>query len=67
MRRRLRDERKGAGLTQAQLAHLVGLSQQTMSKHERGIATPQRMKTIRRYEEVLNVSGVDLFPDIFEQ
>ena len=65
MRMRLKQERQLAGLTQAQLAHLIGISQQTLSKHEHGIRTPGHFTIIRQYERVLGVSAKDLFPDIF--
>ncbi len=62
---RLRQERQLAGLSQAQLAHLVGISQQTLSKHEHGKLTPGHFAVIRQYERILGVSAKDLFPDIF--
>ena len=64
-RERLKRERQLAGLTQAQLAYQVGISQQTMSKHEHGIITPSHFSVIRQYERVLGVSAKELFPDIF--
>lgn len=65
MRDRLKRERQLAGLTQAQLAIKIGISQQTISKHERGKITPAQFSLIRQYESVLGVSAEDLFPDIF--
>lgn len=65
MRKRLRHERRAAGLTQSQLAQLVGISQQTLSKHEHGKLTPGHFNLIRQYERVLSVSAEDLFPDVF--
>ena len=65
MRERLKQERQLAGLTQSQLAHLIGISQQTLSKHEHGKRTPQHFSLIRQYERVLGVSAEELFPDIF--
>ena len=65
MRERLRRERRAAGLTQSQLAQLVGISQQTMSKHEHGKLTPGHFHLIRQYERALSVSAEDLFPDVF--
>ena len=65
MRVRLKQERQLAGLSQAQLAHLIGISQQTISKHEHGKITPGHFTIIRQYERVLGVSAKDLFPDIF--
>jgi transcriptional regulator with XRE-family HTH domain len=65
MRERLRKERKIAGWTQAELAELIGISQQTLSKHELGRITPAHFDTIRKYEAELGVPAEDLFPDIF--
>lgn len=65
MRPRLKRERQLAGLTQAQLAQKVGISQQTVSKHEHGKITPGHFIIIRQYEKVLGVSAIDLFPDVF--
>lgn len=67
MREALRKARREAGYSQAELALLVGCSQQTLSKHETGIATPAHFKTIRRYESILAISAAELFPDIFKQ
>lgn len=65
MRERLKRERQLAGLTQAQLAKKVGISQQTVSKYELGRITPGHFSLIRQYEKALGVSAEDLFPDIF--
>lgn len=65
MRTRLRRERRAAGLTQSQLAQIVGISQQTLSKHEHGKLTPGHFSIIRQYERALSVSAEDLFPDVF--
>lgn len=65
MRERLKRERQLAGLTQAQLAEMVGISQQTVSKHEKNRITPGHFTIIRQYERALGVSAEDLFPDIF--
>ena len=65
MRTRLKQERQLAGLTQAQLAKQIGVSQQTISKHETGKLTPQHFSIIRQYERVLGVPARALFPDIF--
>ena len=65
MRTRLRRERRAAGLTQSQLAQIIGISQQTLSKHEHGKLTPGHFSIIRQYERALSVSAEDLFPDIF--
>lgn len=65
MRKRLKRERQLAGLTQAELAEMIGISQQTISKYELGKITPGHFKIIRQYEKALGVSAEDLFPDIF--
>ena len=65
MRKRLKRERQLAGLTQAQLAEMIGICQQTVSKHEKGKITPGHFTIIRQYEKALGVSAEDLFPDIF--
>ena len=65
MRERLKRERQLAGLTQAQLAEMVGISQQTVSKHEKNRITPGHFAVIRQYERALGVSAEELFPDVF--
>ena len=66
MRTRLRRERQLAGFTQLQIALKIGISQQTVSKHEHGIITPSEFKLIRQYEQILGVSAEELFPDVFK-
>lgn len=61
----LRAGRISAGLTQAQLAARIGITQQTLSRHERGIRSPEQFKTIRGYERELGQPARALFPDIF--
>ena len=63
----LKKARREAGFTQAELAVLVGRAQQTVSKHESGVATPAHFKTLRAYEDVLGVPACELFPDVFEE
>lgn len=65
IRAALRERRQKAGMTQAQLAARIGITQQTLSKHERGIRSPGHFKTIRRYERELETPAQALFPDIF--
>jgi transcriptional regulator with XRE-family HTH domain len=48
--------RKKAGLTQAELAARVGITQSEVSRIERGIATPER-RTARAIDKALGVSG----------
>ena len=65
IRARLKRERQLAGMTQSELAAIVGVSQQTISKHEQGKITPAHFKIIRKYEIALGVNAVELFPDVF--
>ena len=65
MRSRLKDARVHAGYTQKQLALILGVSQQTVSKYETKVITPSHFKIIRQYERVLGVEAEALFPDIF--
>ena len=66
MRKELKRSRLLADLTQKELAEILGVSQQTISKHELGHATPNRLAIIRKYEEALGVKAHLLFPDIFK-
>ena len=65
MRAALRERREAAGMTQAELAARLGITQQTLSKHERGVRAPGHFKTIRGYERELKAPARALFPDIF--
>ena len=51
--------RKRNGLTQQELAQLLGVSLQAVSQHERGVRNPT-IKVLKRYAEALNVSLADL-------
>lgn len=51
--------RKQAGLTQQELAQLLGVSLQAVSQHERGVRNPT-IKNIKRYAAKLNVNFADL-------
>ena len=53
------------GLTQHQLSQMVGVSQQTIAKWERGTSTPSHFKHLRALEAALGKSPAELFPDIF--
>lgn len=66
MREALRKARCEAGYNQAEMAQKIGICQQTISKHETGVATPAHFKTIRQYERVLGIKAKELFPDIFQ-
>lgn len=65
MRAALREGRVKAGLTQAELAARLGITQQTLSKHETGIRSPAHFRVIRGYERELGQPARALFPDIF--
>ncbi len=58
---RLKQLRKAAGLTQAQLAEKVGVYQGTISDHERGKATRIDLSLIERLAEALGVEPGELF------
>ena len=66
MRSALKSARQRAGYSQQRLAILVGVTQQTVSKHERGRLTPEHFKTIREYERALRTPAAVLFPDVFK-
>ncbi|MBQ6296149.1 MAG: helix-turn-helix transcriptional regulator [Selenomonadaceae bacterium] len=52
---RLRQARKAAGLTQAQLAEKTGITQSGYTRYERGINDPS-ISTLKKLSEILNVS-----------
>lgn len=54
--RRVADQRKRAGLTQAQLAERIGVANETISRLERGSAVP----SLGRVEAVASALGVEL-------
>ena len=51
--------RINAGLTQSQLAELIGTTQQVIAKWENGISSP-RVATLKRLAEVLKADITDL-------
>ncbi len=64
---RLRSHRKRSGLTQRDLANIVGYRKEVeVSRHERQAASPP-FRVALRYEAVFRVPLSDLFPTIFEQ
>lgn len=65
MRSQLKKARKNAGYTQQQIAVILGVTQQTVSKHESAAITPNHFRLIREYERVLGVEAEVLFPDVF--
>ena len=58
--------RVNACMTQKELAQAVGVSQQSLSRHERGESFPAHFLILRKYEEVLSVPMRELFPELFE-
>lgn len=57
----LKEARLKAGLTQAQVANLVGVTERSYQYHEAGRRTPN-VYTGQRIAEVLGVDVKDLFP-----
>ena len=52
--------RKGAGLTQSELAQKIGVTIQTISRWENGISIPSP-KRIKQMADLFNVDGSDIF------
>ena len=65
MRTALKAARKSAGYTQLQMAMILGVSQQTISKYEKAVITPSHFRIIRDCERLLGVRAEQLFPDVF--
>jgi putative transcriptional regulator len=63
---RLRNLRRARTLNQHDLARLVGISQQSLSKIEKGILAPS-VDVQARIAAILGVSRADLFPTSDEQ
>lgn len=61
----LKAARVGKGYTQHDVAHALGVSQQTVAKWECGRAVPARLATMRQLGQLLGAAPGDLFPDIF--
>lgn len=64
-RKELKIARIRAGLSQYQVAALVGVSQQTIAKWELGITTPSHFSHLRALERSLDLQAEAMFPDIF--
>jgi DNA-binding XRE family transcriptional regulator len=63
---RVRSHRKRAGLSQKDLACIVGLAEAQVSRHERfGIVPP--LTVALSYEAVFGVSVRDLYPRLYEE
>lgn len=56
---RIKKMRESAGLTQAQLAKMVGTTSQNISQYERGIRKP-KIETLRKIAEALECSPAEL-------
>ena len=56
----IREARKRAGFSQAELGALVGLDQSGISRLERG-ERPMTLDTLRQFARVMNVPLTDLF------
>lgn len=61
----LRVARIKKNMTQLDLGILVGVSQQTIAKWERGVSTPSHLSIIRKIEHYLDEPAGELFPDVF--
>ena len=59
---RIREARKKASLTQAELAEKIGVKRSVISKYENGSISP-KYDTILKIAEVLNVLPYDLYDD----
>lgn len=66
-RKSLKIARISAELSQRDLSLIVGVSQQTIAKWERGITTPSRFSHLRILESALDEPADKLFPDIFNK
>jgi putative transcriptional regulator len=60
LRNRLKDARAGPGLTQAQLAELVGVTRKTVNTIENGVFTPSATLAIK-LAQALGLSVEELF------
>ena len=61
---KLKRYRRGAGLTQVELAKRAGLAQSTVTQIEKGKITEPRPGTLRDLAEALGVSPMDLLDDL---
>lgn len=63
----LKNLRTASGYSQAKLATLTGISQQTISWIERGMQTSPRWETVVKLANKLNVTPVELLGDSIQQ
>lgn len=64
-RMKLRLARIENGLSQKELAKIIGVSQQTIAKWEKGITTPSQFSQIRQISKELDTKPAAIFPDVF--
>lgn len=60
---RIAEERKKAGLTQAQLAAKLNVTPQNISQYERGVKNP-KIETLDKIASALNIPLVRLYPNV---
>ena len=65
VRIKLKIARIESGLSQKELSLIIGVSQQTIAKWERGTTTPAHFAQIRALEKALGKPASKLFPDVF--
>jgi transcriptional regulator with XRE-family HTH domain len=65
IRLHLKVARIAKGLSQSEVSEIVGVSQQTIAKWERGVTTPSQFSHLRALENALDEPADVLFPDIF--
>ena len=53
---RLKEKRKEAGLSQAELAALVGVTSRTIQNYELGTRKPQNVEVVQKLADVLNTT-----------
>ncbi len=63
-RQRLIEARRRAGLTQAQVAKIVGVTASYYGMIEQGVRTP-RLSLALTLERIFDVPAAELFPDLF--
>lgn len=67
MRKQLKLARISAELSQKELGDIVGVSQQTIAKWERGVSNPSHFRHMRAISGALGEPVELLFPDVFIQ
>jgi len=64
LRERLVKERRSKGLTQKQVAEIIGISEVYVRKIEKGLRNPGR-ETMLKFEILYKTPAKKLFPDLF--